>query len=273
MIAKETEEEARRRADLERIRIIEAERAKELELKAERRKKKEAKRKAEEEARLRKEAEEAARKAEEDANQNINIPSLLGSPNVRAGSNKQVENLLRQSLNSQLMGQDYDQRDRSMLSSMRKLFEEARANDIDELNSSKIFPDEHKYFDGTVNKDEVAYQLLNAEQFTLTRSEVGSVILLMANISRDDGGKVDVDELHFSYVSYLKYYEVIEQRVVDILEKVKICVSKKIDSIEQLLMLTADLESKATDSKVPLLELRMLFEDQHGITMRDALYD
>ena len=31
MIAKETEEEARRRADLERIRIIEAERAKELE--------------------------------------------------------------------------------------------------------------------------------------------------------------------------------------------------------------------------------------------------
>jgi hypothetical protein len=95
----------------------------------------------------------------------------------------------------------------------------------------------------------------------------------MSNINRDDGGKIDVDELHFSYVSYLKYYEVIEQRVIDILEKVKICVSKKVDTVEQLLMLTTDLESKATDSKVPMLELRMLFEDQHGITMRDALYD
>jgi hypothetical protein len=160
-----------------------------------------------------------------------------------------------------------------MLSSMRKLFEEARASSLDELNSSKLFPDEHKYFDGSVNKDEVAYQLLNAEMFTLTRSEVGSVILLLSNVNHDDGGKVDVDELHFSYVSYLKYYEVIEQRVLDVLEKVKICVSKKIDNIEQLLALTTDVESKATDSKVPLLDLRMLFEDQHGITMRDALYD
>lgn len=119
-----------------------------------------------------------------------------------------------------------------MLSSMRKLFEEARANHIDELNTSKLFPDEHKYFDGSVNKDEVHYQLLNAEMLTLTRTEVGNIILLMSNINRDDGGKIDVDELHFSYVSYLKYYEVIEQRVIDILEKVKICVSKKVDTVE-----------------------------------------
>ena len=61
--------------------------------------------------------------------------------------------------------------------------------------------------------------------------------------------------------------------MIDILEKIKICVSKKVDTVEQLLMLTTDLESKATDSKVPMLELRMLFEDQHGITMREALYD
>lgn len=67
---------------------------------------------------------------------------------------------------------------------------------------------------------------------TLTRTEVGNIILLMSNINRDDGGKIDVDELHFSYVSYLKYYEVIEQRVIDILEKVKICVSKKVDTVE-----------------------------------------
>ena len=80
MITKETEEEARRRADRERIKIIEAERAKELEMKAERRTKKAAKRKAEEEARQRREAEEARRKDGEEERENINIPALLGSP-------------------------------------------------------------------------------------------------------------------------------------------------------------------------------------------------
>ena len=44
MISKEQEETAKRRAELEKVRIIEAERAKELEMKEERRKKKELKR-------------------------------------------------------------------------------------------------------------------------------------------------------------------------------------------------------------------------------------
>lgn len=37
--------------------------------------------------------------------------------------------------------------------------------------------------------------------------------------------------------------------------------------------LTADIESKAKDSKIPLIELREIIEDRHGVQIRDALYD
>ena len=84
---------------------------------------------------------------------------------------------------------------------------------------------------------------------------------------------MDVDELHFSFVSYLKYYEIIEQRVLDLLEKVKICVSKKLENIDALIDLTTQLESRATDSKISMPELRMILEDENGIMIRDALYD
>ena len=32
----------------------------------------------------------------------------------------------------------------------------------------------------------------------------------MQDINRDDAGMIDIDELHFSYRSYIKYYELIE---------------------------------------------------------------
>jgi len=37
--------------------------------------------------------------------------------------------------------------------------------------------------------------------------------------------------------------------------------------------LTSDIEAKATDSKMPILELREIIEDKHGVYIRDALYD
>ena len=51
----------------------------------------------------------------------------------------------------------------------------------------------------------------------------------MLDINRDDGGRVDIDELHFSFKSYIKYYELIEQRIIDMLEKFKISISKKFE--------------------------------------------
>jgi len=37
--------------------------------------------------------------------------------------------------------------------------------------------------------------------------------------------------------------------------------------------LTSDIEAKATDSKMPIMELREIIEDKHGVQIRDALYD
>lgn len=163
---------------------------------------------------------------------------LLGSITSGAKNNKMasakvmhknIASILRQSVNSQVAA-DYDQRDQSMLNAMRKLFEEARSQAIDELNSEAIFKDEVKNFDGTVQKDEVIYTFLNSESFSLTRTEIASIVQIMLDINRDDRGQIDIDELHFSYKSYIKYYEIMEQRILDLLEKFKISISKKFDT-------------------------------------------
>ena len=70
--------------------------------------------------------------------------------------------------------------------------------------------DDIKDFEGKVHKDEVIYTFLNHEGFSLTRAELAQIIQLMLDINRDDQGQIDVDELHFSYISYQKYYEIIE---------------------------------------------------------------
>lgn len=113
---------------------------------------------------------------------------------------------------------------------MRKLFEEARSQDIEEMNSEVIFKDDVKNFEGKVQKDEVIYTFLNNDSFSLTRVELAHIVQIMQNINRDDMGQIDVDELHFSYVSYIKYFELIEKRLVDLLEKFKISISKKFET-------------------------------------------
>jgi hypothetical protein len=143
---------------------------------------------------------------------------------------------------------------------------------LTEINGEPLFKDEMKNFDGSVNKDDVVYTLLNSELLSLTRSEVGSIIQIVSDINRSDLGKIDVDEMHFSFQSYLKYYEIIEQRVVDMLEKFKISASKSIKTEEELMNMIADLESKADDSKVALIDLQQVM-DKHGVSIRDALYD
>jgi hypothetical protein len=160
-----------------------------------------------------------------------------------------------------------------MLNAMRKLFEDARTHDIDELNGDQLFKDEIKNFDGTVQKDEVMYAFLNNENFSLTRTELAQVMQLMLNINRDDQGRVDIDEMHFSFKSYIKYYELIEQRIIDLLEKFKISIMKRMEGEDSVEQLTANIESKSKDSKISLLEFREIIEDRHGVVMRDALYD
>jgi len=136
---------------------------------------------------------------------------------------------------------------------MRKLFEEARAQSIEELNGEKIFKDEVKNFDGTVQKDTIIYTLLENQCFSLTRIELAQIVNLMLDINRDDQGRVDIDELHFSYRSYIKYYELIEQRIIDLLEKFKISIVKKLEIQDLVLELCTEIEGKSNHSKMSII--------------------
>lgn len=102
-------------------------------------------------------------------------------------------------------------RDNTYLHAMRKLFEEMRvAEGLDDFTSEDLFDDEVKGFDGSVQKDEFIYTILNKEEFTLTRTEVSNVCSLLLNISfKDDKERIDLEQLQYSYSSYLKYYELI----------------------------------------------------------------
>lgn len=70
-----------------------------------------------------------------------------------------------------------------------------------------MFPDSVKNLDGTVDKEIVMQSLLNNDKICLTRLEVAGILSLMLDINRDDKGKVDVDEIHLSYLAFSKYQE------------------------------------------------------------------
>ena len=59
-----------------------------------------------------------------------------------------------------------------MLDCLRKLYEESRRVQISDLNGEEVFNESIKNFDGTVQKDEVLYSLLNNEKLSLTRIEI-----------------------------------------------------------------------------------------------------
>ena len=90
-----------------------------------------------------------------------------------------------------------------------------------------------KQFDGSVTKDDFIYTLLNKEEFTMTRTEISNVCDMMLNISGKDKREViDLDEIQYSYAQYLKYYEGIEARIIDLLEKFKLSIAKKLETQE-----------------------------------------
>lgn len=92
-------------------------------------------------------------------------------------------NALRQSLQQSGLKKDYDNRQNSYLSAMRKLYEEIRtAVDIGEVNGENLFRNDIRHHDGSVHKDEFVYNLLNTEQLTLTRTELFYIVEMMTNI-------------------------------------------------------------------------------------------
>jgi len=51
--------------------------------------------------------------------------------------------------------------------------------------------------------------------------------------------------MHFSFKSYIKYYELIEQRIIDMLEKFKISISKKFEIQDLMDEFVTEIESKS----------------------------
>ena len=91
---------------------------------------------------------------------------------------------------------DYDIRQNSYLSALRKLYEEIRTTEgIDAINSEALFRHDMRHHDGSVHKDEFIYTLLNTEQLTLTRTEVFYIVDLMTNIVPGGKANIDIDEL------------------------------------------------------------------------------
>lgn len=135
------------------------------------------------------------------------------------------------------MKKDYDFRQSGYLSAMRKLFEEVRvAREIGELNGETLFSSDVRNFDGTVHKDEFVYRLLNTEQLTLTRTEVFYIVDVMSNIvQHQERPNVDIDELQQGFVAYQKYNDLIEKRILDLLEKFKLAICKRLETDEEII--------------------------------------
>jgi len=143
---------------------------------------------------------------------------------------------------------DVDIRNNSFLSCLRKLFEEARTAKFEDLNC--IFEGAVRNFDGTLKKEEFIYALLNKQEFTLTRTEIGNICALF------ESENVDVVELHKSYRQYLHYYGIIEGRIMELLEKFKLAIAKKIGNLEEFELFVKEIEDKATEGKIMLEDLK-----------------
>lgn len=83
---------------------------------------------------------------------------------------------------------DVDYRKLTHLSCLRKLFEEARQANIQEINGeSDIFKEMPKNHDGTIKKDDFVYAIMNSKEFTLTRTEIAQVSQLVVAQKGQEG--------------------------------------------------------------------------------------
>lgn len=112
-----------------------------------------------------------------------------------------------------------------------------------------------------MKKDDFIASILSRNEFTLTRTEVANICALMMDINRNDNNNIDIDEIQFSYKSYLKYYELLETRIIDLLEKFKLSIAKKIETAEEYEALIKEIEDKSVESKMQIGDLRAILEN------------
>lgn len=135
-----------------------------------------------------------------------------------------------------------------------------------------------KNFDGTIKRDDFIYAILNTKCFTLTRTEISNISALLMTVQSEpvprstDGNSIDLEDLQRSFRSYLTYYDSIEGRIKDLLEKFMLSVQKKIEDPQQYDDFVKQIEESSSESKIQISVLRDIF-DNNGILIRDALYD
>ena len=97
--------------------------------------------------------------------------------------------------------------------------------------------------------------------------------MLNINPHRDDKDRLDIDELQYCFNAYTKYYELISSRVADLLEKIKLATVKRLEFPEKIEAMCEIIKDASTDSKIQPRELRRIVEDEHGIVLRETVYD
>jgi len=60
---------------------------------------------------------------------------------------------------------------------------------------------------------------------------------------------------------------------MDLLEKFKISICKKLGTDDEVADLAESIEDRSVESKILLSDLRQEMEDKKGIVIRDAMYD
>lgn len=77
-------------------------------------------------------------------------------------------------MRTSMQKKNLDTSNNSYLDCMRKLFEEARKQRIDDLDS-EIFARAPRLMDNSVKRDEFIYALQHKDNFTLTRTEIANI--------------------------------------------------------------------------------------------------
>jgi hypothetical protein len=67
---------------------------------------------------------------------------------------------------------------------------------------------------------------------------------------------VDIDEIQAGFNAYLKYNDLIEKRIIDLLEKFRIAINKQLETDDDIYELIDAIEGRASESKILIADLR-----------------
>ena len=67
---------------------------------------------------------------------------------------------------------------------------------------------------------------------------------------------MDIDEIQAGFNAYLKYNDLIEKRIIDLLEKFRIAINKQLETDDDIYELIDAIEGRASESKILIADLK-----------------